>query len=88
MGLRSAGVEAALGFPVLFDTTLPALLAAACAGFLLADMLLVVLAGAAGVRRLYVRHEVLVLRFSGLVFLGFAAAALRNAATGLAPLLG
>jgi triphosphoribosyl-dephospho-CoA synthase len=31
-GLRSAGAEAALGFPVLFETTLPALLAAQARG--------------------------------------------------------
>lgn len=68
-------------------SALPALLAAACAGFLLADIVLVMAAGAATVRRLYVRHEVLVVRLSGLVFLGFAAAALRNAAIGLVPLL-
>ncbi len=64
-------------------SALPPLLAAACVGFLAADGLLVALAGAAGVRRAYRRHEVFVLRLSGLVFLVFAAAALRNAAEGL-----
>ncbi len=65
-------------------SSLPWLLAAACAGFLVADVVLVTLAGAAAVRRLYRRHETAVLRLSGLVFLAFAAAALRNAAVGLA----
>jgi threonine/homoserine/homoserine lactone efflux protein len=64
-------------------SALPPLLAAACVGFLAADVLLVVLAGAAGVRWAYRRHEVVILRLSGLVFLAFAAAALRNAAIGL-----
>ncbi len=64
-------------------SSLPLLLGAACAGFLAADMVLVMLAGAASVRRLYRRHEVAVLRLSGLVFLAFAAAALRNATVGL-----
>lgn len=65
-------------------SSLPLLLAAACMGFLAADALLVLLAGAASVRRLYRRHEVAVLRLSGGVFLAFAAAALRNAVVGLA----
>jgi len=69
---------AALGWAAL-----PFLLGAACVGFLAADVLLVALAGAAGVRRAYRRHEVVILRLSGLVFLAFAAAALRNAAIGL-----
>ncbi len=64
-------------------SSLPFLLAAACAGFLAADVLLVLLAGASGMRRLYRRHEMPILRLSGLVFLAFAAAALRNAAIGL-----
>jgi threonine/homoserine/homoserine lactone efflux protein len=64
-------------------SALPPLLGAACVGFLAADVLLVALAGAARVRRAYRRHEVMVLRLSGLVFLAFAAAALCNAAIGL-----
>jgi threonine/homoserine/homoserine lactone efflux protein len=64
-------------------SALPPLLGAACVGFLAADLALVGLAGAAGVRRAYRRHEVIILRLSGLVFLAFAAAALRNAAIGL-----
>jgi threonine/homoserine/homoserine lactone efflux protein len=73
------GAEAAsLAWPAL-----PPLLGAACAGFLAADVLLVTLAGAATVRRAYRRHERMILRLSGVVFLAFAAAALRNAAIGL-----
>jgi threonine/homoserine/homoserine lactone efflux protein len=64
-------------------SALPPLLGAACVGFLAADVLLVALAGAARVRRAYRRHEVMVLRLSGLVFRAFAAAALCNAAIGL-----
>jgi threonine/homoserine/homoserine lactone efflux protein len=64
-------------------SSLPLLLGAACAGFLAADVVLVMLAGAASVRRLYRRHEAVVLRFSGVVFLAFAAAALRHAVHGL-----
>jgi threonine/homoserine/homoserine lactone efflux protein len=64
-------------------SALPLLLGAACVGFLAADVLLVALAGAAGVRRVYRRHEGFILRLSGVVFLAFAAAALRNAAIGL-----
>jgi threonine/homoserine/homoserine lactone efflux protein len=71
------------GAGALAWSALPALLAAACVGFLAADVLLVALAGAAWVRRTYRRHETAILRLSGLVFLTFAAAALRNAAVGL-----
>jgi len=60
-------------------SALPALLAAACIGFLLADVALVLVAGAAGVRRLYRRHELLVVRASGLLFVGFALQALSQA---------
>lgn len=62
---------------------LPPLLAAACAGFLCADCVLIAIVGAARVRRLYRRHEVWVVRASGLIFLGFAAAAIAGAAPGL-----
>jgi threonine/homoserine/homoserine lactone efflux protein len=65
-------------------SALPALLGAACVGFLAADGVLVAVAGASGVRRLYRRHELAMLRASGVVFLAFAAAALHHAAAGLA----
>lgn len=73
-----AGHAAALDWHAL-----PALLGAACVGFLAADAVLIALAGAAGVRRLYRRHELWIVRGSGLLFLGFAAAAILGAAPGL-----
>ena len=57
----------------------PALLAAAFIGFLAADVILVLVAGAAKVRAAYQAHETVIVRLSGLIFLGFAAAALHNA---------
>ncbi len=62
---------------------LPPLLAAACVGFLSGDCVLIAIAGAARVRRLYRRHELWIVRASGLLFLGFAAAAIMGAAPGL-----
>ncbi|HET9018257.1 MAG TPA: LysE family translocator [Acetobacteraceae bacterium] len=62
---------------------IPKLLAAACAGFLSADCVLIAVIGAARVRRLYRRHELWIVRGSGLIFLGFAAAALVGAAPGV-----
>jgi threonine/homoserine/homoserine lactone efflux protein len=61
----------------------PPLLAAACAGFLAGDMVLIWIAGAGRVRRLYRRHEVWIVRASGVLFLGFAAAAIGGAVPGL-----
>jgi hypothetical protein len=40
------------------------------------------------VRRLYQRHEVWVVRAAGVIFIGFAAASLLNAAPGLRRALG
>ncbi len=65
----------------------PALLAAAFFGFLCADVILVLVAGAARVRAAYQAHETVVVRLSGLIFLGFAAAALHAAAPNLIRLL-
>jgi threonine/homoserine/homoserine lactone efflux protein len=62
---------------------LPPLLAAACVGFLAGDMVLIWIAGAGAVRRLYRRHELWIVRASGLLFLGFAAAAIAGAVPGL-----
>lgn len=62
---------------------LPPLLAAACVGFLAGDCVLIWIAGSGHVRRLYQRHEIWIVRISGLVFLGFAAAAVAGAAPGL-----
>jgi threonine/homoserine/homoserine lactone efflux protein len=50
---------------------------------LLAYAILVAVVGAARVRSAYRRHEVLITRLSGLVFVGFAANALFHAAQGL-----
>ena len=62
---------------------MPPLLLAASAGFLAGDCILVLIAGAARVRRLYRRHELWIVRASGVLFLGFAAVAVANAAPGL-----
>lgn len=64
-------------------SAVPLLLAAACIGFLLADVILVLVAGASGVRRFYRRHEIWIVRASGVLFIGFAAAAMLHAAPGL-----
>jgi threonine/homoserine/homoserine lactone efflux protein len=63
---------------------LPKLLAAACGGFLAADLVLVLVVGAAVVRRLYRRWDVWISRASGLIFIGFGVHALVEAAPGLA----
>jgi threonine/homoserine/homoserine lactone efflux protein len=73
-----ASSSAALGWDAL-----PGLLGAACVGFLFGDAVLIAVAGAPRMRRVYQRHETLIVRASGVVFLGFAAAALANASSGL-----
>jgi len=73
-----AGHAAALDW-----TALPPLLAAACIGFLTGDLVLIWVAGAERVRRVYQRHEIWIVRGSGLLFLGFATAALAGAAPGI-----
>jgi threonine/homoserine/homoserine lactone efflux protein len=73
-----AGHAAALDW-----TAVPPLLGAACCGFLSGDVVLIWIAGAARVRRAYQRHEVWIVRGSGVLFLGFAAAALAGAAPGI-----
>jgi len=62
---------------------LPPLLASAACGFLLADCVLVLLGGAVATRRFYGRHELAIIRASGVLFLGFAAAALHAGLSGL-----
>jgi threonine/homoserine/homoserine lactone efflux protein len=62
---------------------LPALLAAACCGFLLADIVLVAVIGAGWVRGLYRRHALWVSRGSGLIFIGFGLNAIWEALPGL-----
>ncbi|HZT19324.1 MAG TPA: LysE family translocator [Dongiaceae bacterium] len=66
----------------LADFTLlqaPPLLASCFAGFIAADLLLVWLVGIGPVRRFYRRHEIWIIRATGLMFLGFAANALWHA---------
>lgn len=62
---------------------LPGLLLAACGGFLLADLILVYVIGAAPVRRLYRRYELWITRISGLIFIGFGLQAIAQSAPGL-----
>ncbi|HEX2942229.1 MAG TPA: LysE family transporter [Rhodopila sp.] len=61
----------------------PSLLAAACAGFITADIILVSVIGAGVVRRFYHRHALWVTRVSGVLFLGFGAHAIATATPGL-----
>ncbi len=63
--------------------SLPPLLLAALCGFLLADCLLVALIGVHRVRRFYRQYEVWIVRASGLVFIGFAMAAIQSSVPGL-----
>jgi threonine/homoserine/homoserine lactone efflux protein len=62
---------------------LPALVAASWAGGALAYMVLVAAVGASAVRRLYLRHEILITRASGVMFMGFAVHALTHSLPGL-----
>lgn len=68
---------------VLHQVAMPQPLVAAADGFRLADMVLVVFAGNVGVWRLYRRHETWVVRAAGVIFLGFPALSLLNAAPSL-----
>jgi threonine efflux protein len=63
--------------------SLPPLLLAACAGFIIGDAILVWVIGAAPVRKLYRRHELWVTRISGVIFLGFGLQALTQSGAGL-----
>lgn len=62
---------------------MPALLLAAFAGFILADLVLAYIVGAGLVRRFYRRHQLWVTRASGLLFIGFGLNALWHSAHGL-----
>lgn len=62
---------------------LPALLGVSLIGFLVADLILIVIIGTSVVRRFYRRHELAIVRLSGLLFMGFAAQAVWHAAPGL-----
>ena len=61
----------------------PALLAAACVGFILADAIVVGIVGARLVRRLYRRYDVWVARASGVIFIGFGLHAIVEGGAGL-----
>jgi threonine/homoserine/homoserine lactone efflux protein len=60
-------------------TALPPLLAAACCGFIVADVILITIIGARPVRRWYSRHALWVTRASGVIFLGFGLEAIASA---------
>ena len=60
-------------------TALPPLLAAACAGFITADLILIAIIGAGPVRRWYRRHALWVTRASGVIFLCFGLQAIVSA---------
>ncbi|HEV7310697.1 LysE family translocator [Ensifer sp.] len=62
---------------------LPALLGVSLIGFLVADLILIVIIGTSVVRRFYRRHELAIVRLSGLLFIGFAVQAVWHAAPGL-----
>jgi threonine/homoserine/homoserine lactone efflux protein len=57
----------------------PLLLASCFAGFLFADALLIWLVGTTPLRRLYRRHELWLVRLTGLLFIGFAVNTLLHA---------
>jgi threonine/homoserine/homoserine lactone efflux protein len=73
-----AGTSNALDFHAL-----PALLAVSFLGFLVADIILIGIIGASVVRRFYRRHELAIVRLSGVLFMGFAVQAVWHAAPGL-----
>lgn len=73
-----AGSSNALDFDAL-----PALLSVSFFGFLMADIILIGIIGAGMVRRFYRRHELAIVRMSGLLFMGFAVQAVWHAAPGL-----
>jgi threonine/homoserine/homoserine lactone efflux protein len=73
-----AGSSNALDFHAL-----PALLAVSFLGFLVADIILIGIIGASVVRRFYRRHELAIVRLSGVLFMGFAVQAVWHAAPGL-----
>lgn len=59
------------------------LLGAACAGFILADLLLIAVIGAGPVRRFHARHGLWVTRVSGVLFIGFGLHAITSSAPAL-----
>mgnify|MGYP000874902273 CR=1 FL=1 len=75
-----AGRENLLGW-----SSLPLLLLATFAGFLLADAILLWLVGLPAVRSLWRRYDVWIVRVTGVLFLGFAFQALLHGVQGLMP---
>ncbi|GAJ92743.1 LysE family translocator [Agrobacterium sp. SHOUNA12C] len=73
-----AGSAGALTFDAL-----PLLVTVSLAGFITADIILIGIIGAGVVRRFYRAHERLIVRCSGVLFMGFAAQALWHATPGL-----
>lgn len=73
-----AGSAGALQF-----SALPLLLSVSFVGFVTADIILIGIIGAGAVRRFYRAHERLIVRCSGVLFMGFAAQALWHATPGL-----
>lgn len=73
-----AGSAGALHFEAL-----PVLLGVSFVGFVTADIILIGIIGAGVVRRFYCAHERLIVRCSGVLFMGFAAQALWHATPGL-----
>jgi threonine/homoserine/homoserine lactone efflux protein len=62
---------------------LPMLLAVSLLGFLTADMIVIGIIGAGLVRRFYRKHETMIVRLSGVLFIGFAVQAIWHSAPGL-----
>jgi threonine/homoserine/homoserine lactone efflux protein len=62
---------------------LPVLLGVSLIGFLTADVVLIGIIGAGVVRRFYRKHERVIVRLSGLLFIGFAVQALWHSAPSL-----
>jgi threonine/homoserine/homoserine lactone efflux protein len=73
-----AGSSGALDFAAL-----PLMLCVSFVGFVTADIILVTIIGAGAVRRFYRAHERLIVRCSGVLFMGFAVQALWHATPGL-----
>ena len=67
---------------------LPWLIALSFVGGALAYMILVGIVGAGHVRALYQRHELLITRLCGVMFIGFAISALMHALPGLLQIIG
>jgi threonine/homoserine/homoserine lactone efflux protein len=61
----------------------PKLVLAAFAGFLLGDLTLIFAAGLPAVRRFFLRHGVIVTRVVGVLFIGFGAKSIYDAASGV-----